>query len=188
MHRYLSPACRKEIMQRGMAESCVRSLVLHGGERCGEIRWEGTLTRQGGPATLQRRTTQSGASAPARPTQTSTAAPSRGSRALLYPNDALHMHVVYGADDGMVPVKGCAWLRRVLEGRDWAGVSMNVDGGGTNTDILDGGALLWSEPQSPVRLVEAMSPAVWQEVPDAGHDDVLFLEDVVGWFFFGGRG
>ncbi|KAJ6471664.1 Alpha/Beta hydrolase protein [Mycena vitilis] len=61
-----------------------------------------------------------------------------------YPGNALDVHVVYGADDILVPVKGRVWLRGVLE----------------ETGLLPG--------EDADR---------WREVPDAGHDEILFLEE-----------
>jgi hypothetical protein len=66
----------------------------------------------------------------------------------------LQIRVVYGAADGLVPVRGRVWLKGVLEdvGLMKRGVQEDAD--------IDADA--------------------WAEVPDAGHDDVLFLEEVVG--------
>ncbi|KAJ6509814.1 hypothetical protein DFH09DRAFT_1435305 [Mycena vulgaris] len=64
----------------------------------------------------------------------------------LYPDDALRVRVVYGKADGLVPPKGRAWLRGVLEDKG---------------------------------LLRAGDEDAWKEVEGAGHDDVLFLEEVV---------
>jgi hypothetical protein len=69
----------------------------------------------------------------------------------LYPSSSsslgLQIRVVYGAADGMVPVRGRVWLKGVLEAEG---------------------------------LIHSEDADAWIEVPDAGHDDVLFLEEVVG--------
>ncbi|KAJ7666629.1 Alpha/Beta hydrolase protein [Mycena polygramma] len=62
-----------------------------------------------------------------------------------YPDSALGMHIVYGAEDALVPMKG----RRGLK------------------DVLESAGLLQSED-------------AWREVPEAGHDDILFLDEVMG--------
>ncbi|KAJ7115074.1 hypothetical protein C8R43DRAFT_1242430 [Mycena crocata] len=171
MHRHVGAACRKEIMRRVMEESRVSMgqealLCLHGGARAtsNAAPTEENSVWGIGPGT----------------TDADVLRGAFARLALLYPNDALRMHVVYAADDGMVPAKGRAWLKKVLEGRDWPKGVSGLEGG---TGELNEQRLLRAEPESPVGLVEAVSPAVWMEVPDAGHDDVLFLEDVVGGIF-----
>ncbi|KAJ7107395.1 hypothetical protein C8R44DRAFT_804571 [Mycena epipterygia] len=85
--------------------------------------------------------------------------------AALYPDNALRIHVVYGAADGLVPARGRVWLKGVLEG---AGL-IDVEGGG----VGDEGA-----SDAPI-----LGTGLWTEVPEAGHDDVLFLEEVVDAIF-----
>ncbi|KAJ6489203.1 Alpha/Beta hydrolase protein [Mycena vitilis] len=62
-----------------------------------------------------------------------------------YPGNALGMHIVYGAEDALVPTKGRQWLK----------------------DVLESAGLLQSED-------------AWREVPEAGHDDIMFLDEVMG--------
>ncbi|KAJ7106369.1 hypothetical protein C8R44DRAFT_806091 [Mycena epipterygia] len=85
--------------------------------------------------------------------------------AALYPDDALRIHVVYGAADGLVPARGRVWLKGVLDG---VGLIDAEDGG-----VEDEGAA-----HAPI-----LGAGVWTEVPEAGHDDVLFLEEVVDAIF-----
>jgi hypothetical protein len=143
MHRAVSTACREAIMRQAMGESRAAMgqealLCLHGGDAA-----------PGGAAPDSVWGLGPGAS----DAEILLGAFTRlGER---YADDALRIHVVYGAADGLVPAKGRAWLREVLGS---TGLIPKLDSpAGT-----DGGA------------------ARWTEVPEAGHDDVLFLEEVVG--------
>ncbi|KAJ7154493.1 hypothetical protein C8R46DRAFT_1117514 [Mycena filopes] len=140
MHRYVNEACRSAIMSRGMREGRVAMgqealLCLHGGAPApgGEGESEpNSVWGIGGGAT--------------------DADVLRGAFARLaerYPDDALRMSVVYGADDGLVPAQGRTWLKGVL----------------TTAGLL------------------RRENDAWKEVEGAGHDDVLFLEAVVGEIF-----
>ncbi|KAF7348723.1 Cellobiohydrolase I [Mycena venus] len=134
MHRYVGSACRTAIMRRGMGESRLSMgqealFCLHGGD---------TVPGAGGESD-----SVWGLGAGATDADVLRGAFTR--IAELYPDDALRIHVVYGADDGLVPAKGRAWLK----------------------DMLESAGLMHDED-------------AWTEVPQAGHDDILFLEEVVG--------
>ncbi|KAJ7859369.1 hypothetical protein B0H14DRAFT_632880 [Mycena olivaceomarginata] len=143
MHRAVGTACREAIMRQAMGESRAAMgqealLCLHGGDAA-----------PGGAAPDSVWGLGPGAS---------DAEILRGAFTRLgerYADDALRIHVVYGAADGLVPAKGRAWLREVL--------------GST-------GLILESDP--PAGTGDGATR--WTEVPEAGHDDVLFLEEVVG--------
>ncbi|KAJ7754204.1 hypothetical protein DFH07DRAFT_959901 [Mycena maculata] len=131
MHRYATPRCRQEITRRMLAESRVAIgeealFCLHGGDPTSD----GADSVWGiGPGATD-------------------ADVLRGAFARLvelHPDDALRIRVVYGAADGLVPARGRAWLKGVLEA-----------------------------------LGLVREEGAWTEVPGAGHDDVLFLEEVVG--------
>ncbi|KAJ7628038.1 hypothetical protein DFH06DRAFT_1338864 [Mycena polygramma] len=62
-----------------------------------------------------------------------------------YRGNTLEVHVVYGAEDAIVPLQGRLWLKGLLQAT----------------------GLLRSEDE-------------WRQVPDAGHDHILFLEQVMG--------
>ncbi|KAJ7306220.1 hypothetical protein DFH08DRAFT_902410 [Mycena albidolilacea] len=143
MHRSVTTACREAIMRQAMGESRAAMgqealLCLHGGDAAPGGAAPDSVWGLG-PGAFD-------------------AEILRGAFARLgehYADDALRIHVVYGAADGLVPAKGRAWLREVLGS---TGLIPELDPpAGT-----DGGA------------------ARWTEVPEAGHDDVLFLEEVVG--------
>ncbi|KAJ7106363.1 hypothetical protein C8R44DRAFT_806079 [Mycena epipterygia] len=165
MHRYVNEACREALMRRAMDESRVAMgqealFSLHGGDPAGGA--GGTATGAAvGSAT-------SGDSIWGLGPGATDAEVLRGAftrLAALYPDDALRIHVMYGAADGMVPARGRVWLKGVLEG---AGL-IDVEGGG----VGDEGA-----SDAPI-----LGTSVWTEVPEAGHDDVLFLEEVVDAIF-----
>ncbi|KAJ6529326.1 hypothetical protein B0H19DRAFT_1274361 [Mycena capillaripes] len=146
LHRYVGAAAREAIMQRAMDESRVAMgqealFSLHGGD---------AVIVAGGGAGSGGRAEGEGDSVWGLGLGATDADVLRGAftrLAELHPHDALRIHVVYGAADGMVPVKGRTWLKSVLE---------------------------------DVGLIRSGDEAVWTEVPEAGHDDILFLEDVVG--------
>ncbi|KAJ7689909.1 hypothetical protein B0H17DRAFT_1201939 [Mycena rosella] len=134
MHRHVGGACRAAIMRRGMGEARVAMgqealFCLHGADPAPDAEGGGDSVWGLGPGTSAADVLHS----------------AFARLAARYPDDALGVRVVYGAADGMVPAKGRAWLRGVLEG---AGLLRGAD--------------------------------AWREVPGAGHDDVLFLEEVVG--------
>ncbi|KAJ7107389.1 hypothetical protein C8R44DRAFT_885405 [Mycena epipterygia] len=79
---------------------------------------------------------------------------------------ALRIHVVYGAADELIPARGRVWLKGVLEG---VGL-IDAEGGGVEDAEGD------AEGASDAPI---LGTGVWTEVPEAGHDDVLFLEEVV---------
>ncbi|KAJ6599688.1 hypothetical protein DFH09DRAFT_625791 [Mycena vulgaris] len=142
MHRHVGSACRAEIMRRGMAESRVAMgqealLCLHGGDtvvpRAGEGDSEDSVWGLGA-STFDAAVLQN----------------AFARLAELHPDDALRMRVVYGKADGMVPPKGRAWLRGVLEERGL------------------------------LRAGDEGDREAWKEVEGAGHDEVLFLDEVVG--------
>ncbi|KAJ7258392.1 hypothetical protein B0H12DRAFT_443397 [Mycena haematopus] len=75
---------------------------------------------------------------------------------------ALDMHVVYGADDGLVPAKGREWLKGVLEDAGLVPVR---------------GPELVEKKDDGAEAGDYDTP--WVEVPGAGHEEVLFLDAVV---------
>ncbi|KAJ6517101.1 hypothetical protein DFH09DRAFT_1430832 [Mycena vulgaris] len=140
MHRHVGGACRAEIMRRGMAESRVAMgqealLCLHGGET---VTLGSTDTVGAGEDSVW--------GLGAGPTDAAVLQNAFARMAELYPDDTLRLRVVYGKADGLVPAKGRAWLRGVLEDKG---------------------------------LLRAGDEDAWKEVEGAGHDDVLFLEEVV---------
>ncbi|KAJ7908704.1 hypothetical protein B0H13DRAFT_2273264 [Mycena leptocephala] len=159
--RTVGPACRAAIMRRGMAESRAAMgqealICLHGGDAAPR------------PRSLPSPSPSPGAASPGTASTSEHESDSvwglgagatdadvlRGAFTRLagrYPSSSsslgLQIRVVYGAADGLVPVRGRVWLKGVLEAE---------------------------------RLIQAEDADAWTEVPDAGHDDVLFLEEVVG--------
>ncbi|KAJ7472905.1 hypothetical protein B0H11DRAFT_2236783 [Mycena galericulata] len=138
MHRFVGRACSQELMRRALDESRVAIgqealFCLHGGAPAPAPAGGG-----GGDAD----------SVWGLGPGADDAAVLAGAFTRLttrYPDDALRIRVVYGAADGLVPARGQAWLKGVLEG---------------------------------LGLVQ--EAGAWTEVPKAGHDDPLFLEEVVG--------
>ncbi|KAJ6509821.1 hypothetical protein DFH09DRAFT_1288643 [Mycena vulgaris] len=107
MHRHVGGACRAEIMRRGMAKNRVAMgqealLSLHGGD---------TVAPRAGAGEEEDSVWGLGAG----PTDAAVLQNAFARMAELYPDDALRVRVVYGKADGMVPPKGRAWLRGVLE-------------------------------------------------------------------------
>ncbi|KAJ6599699.1 hypothetical protein DFH09DRAFT_1503803 [Mycena vulgaris] len=142
MHRHVGGACRAEIMRRGMAESRVAMgqealLCLHGGDAAAAPGAAG-----GGAGEEEDSVWGLGAGL----IDAAVLQNAFARMAELYPDDALRVRVVYGKADGLVPPKGRAWLRGVLEDKG---------------------------------LLRAGDEDAWKEVEGAGHDDVLFLEEVV---------
>ncbi|KAJ7848543.1 hypothetical protein B0H13DRAFT_2674987 [Mycena leptocephala] len=152
--RTIGPACRAAIMRRGMAESRAAMgqealLCLHGGD---------AAPRAGAASTSEDESDSVwGLGAGATDADVLRGAFTR--LAGRYPSSSssssslgLQIRVVYGAADGLVPVRGRTWLKGVLE-----------DAGLVKRGVQ-----------------EDEDADAWTEVPDAGHDDVLFLEEVVG--------
>ncbi|KAJ7106372.1 hypothetical protein C8R44DRAFT_327930 [Mycena epipterygia] len=171
MHRYVNEACRAALMRRAIDESRVAMgqevlFCLHGGNLVG-----GATGATVGSTTSS---ATSGDSIWGLGLGATDADVLRGAftrLAALYPDDALRIHVVYGAADGMVPARGRAWLKGVLEG---VGLINTEDGGFGDTE---GGGVRDMEGAVDAPMLGA---GVWTE---AGHDDVLFLEEVVDAIF-----
>ncbi|KAJ7258389.1 hypothetical protein B0H12DRAFT_443260 [Mycena haematopus] len=168
MHRSVNSACRAAIMRRAMDESREAIgqealICLHGGDPA--------------PSLASSTAASSPTAAPVDcvwglgPGATSADILQSAFARLadLHPDGALDMHVVYGVDDGLVPAKGRAWLRGVLEG---AGL---VPALGPGVPVLGPGDADADDAASEAGDYNAP----WVEVPGAGHDDVLFLEAVV---------
>ncbi|KAJ7912071.1 hypothetical protein B0H13DRAFT_2271727 [Mycena leptocephala] len=146
--RTIGPACRAAIMRRGMAQSRVAMgqealFSLHGGDAAPRPGTASTGEAENEPDSIW------GLGPGPSPAHILQNAFTR--LAGLYPSSSsslgLQIRVVYGAADGMVPVRGRVWLKGVLEAEG---------------------------------LIHSEDADAWIEVPDAGHDDVLFLEEVVG--------
>ncbi|KAJ7107349.1 hypothetical protein C8R44DRAFT_804537 [Mycena epipterygia] len=166
MHRYVNEACLEALMRRAMDESRVAMgqealFSLHGGDPAGGTGGTPTAGTMGSETSTD---SIWGLGPGATDAEVLRGAFTR--LAALYPDDALRIHVVYGAADGMVPARGRAWLKGVLEG---AGL-IHMEGGGVGD--AEGAA------DAPI-----LGTGVWTEVPEAGHDDVLFLEEVVDAIF-----
>jgi hypothetical protein len=164
--RTIGPACRAAIMRRGMAESRVAMgqealICLHGGDAAPRSRSLPSPSTSPSPGAASTSESESD-SVWGLGVGATDADVLRGAFTRLagrYPSSSssslgLQIRVVYGAADGLVPVRGRVWLKGVLEdvGLMKRGVQEDAD--------IDADA--------------------WAEVPDAGHDDVLFLEEVVG--------
>ncbi|KAJ7107372.1 hypothetical protein C8R44DRAFT_987021 [Mycena epipterygia] len=76
----------------------------------------------------------------------------------------------YGAADGMVPARG----RSGVGDMEGGGVEDARGGLGDGHVNVEGGT-----PGDAARDAPILGTGVWTEVPEAGHDDVLFLEEVV---------
>ncbi|KAJ7912063.1 hypothetical protein B0H13DRAFT_554913 [Mycena leptocephala] len=164
--RTIGPACRAAIMRRGMAESRVAMgqealICLHGGDaapRPPSLPSPSTAPSPGAASTGEPESENESDSVWGLGVGATDADVLRGAFTRLagrYPSSSslgLQIRVVYGAADGLVPVRGRVWLKGVLE------------------DV----GLMKREVQ------EDEDADAWTEIPDAGHDDVLFLEEVVG--------
>ncbi|KAF7338869.1 Cellobiohydrolase I [Mycena sanguinolenta] len=173
MHRYVNTACREAIMRRAIDESRVamgqEALFCLHGEDSASSTTAGANASSPSTSPLGGTALANGCVWGLGPGATPAAilqgaftrlAELQSQRA----QGGLRIHVVYGADDGMVPVQGRVWLRGVLEA---AGL-LSDEGEG---DADDG------EHGEVGETVDYNAP--WEEVPGAGHDDVLFLEAVI---------
>ncbi|KAJ7908712.1 hypothetical protein B0H13DRAFT_1878484 [Mycena leptocephala] len=108
--RTIGPVCRAAIMRRGMAESRVAMgqevlLSLHGGDAAPRPPSLPSTSRPGAASTSENESDSIwGLGAGPSPAHILQNAFAR--LAGLYPDDALRIRVVYGAADGMVPVRG----------------------------------------------------------------------------------
>ncbi|KAF8206000.1 hypothetical protein K438DRAFT_1817680 [Mycena galopus ATCC 62051] len=159
IHRYVNSACQEAIMRHAMEESRGSIgqevlFILHGNDPVAST----TSAAGSSPSNLPWGAAETDCVWGLGPGATS-ADILKGAftrLAELYPDDALKMRVVYGADDGLVPVQGRVGLISAHSAE-----SAGVEEGNAATP-------------------EDAEDVPWVEVPGVGHDDVLFLEQVVG--------
>ncbi|KAJ6469246.1 hypothetical protein C8R45DRAFT_1016473 [Mycena sanguinolenta] len=174
MHRYVNKTCREAIFRRAMDESRVAMgqealICLHGGDPApsptSASKSPSPSASARGADTVLADDCVWGLGPGAAPADILQGAFTRLAELQSQRNqDGLSIHVVYGADDGLVPAQGRVWLKGVLEGAGFLrirGERDEEDGGYGETGAADD------------------YDALWAEVPGAGHDDVLFLEAVV---------
>ncbi|KAF8217474.1 hypothetical protein K438DRAFT_1795068 [Mycena galopus ATCC 62051] len=168
IHRYVNSACQEATMRRAMEESRVSMgqealFTLHGNDPVASTTSATGSSPSNPPLGAAETDCVWGLGPGATSADILKGAFTRVAE--LYPDDALKMQVVYGADDGMVPVQGRVWLRGVLEEVGLISAH-SVESAGVE--------------EVNAATAEDAEDVPWVEVPGAGHDDVLFLEQVVG--------
>ncbi|KAJ7908709.1 hypothetical protein B0H13DRAFT_2496376 [Mycena leptocephala] len=157
--RTINPACRAGIMRRGMAESRVAMgqeapLCLHGGD------------------------------AAPRPRSLASTSPRPGAASTGEPESESDSDSVWGLGAGATDADVLRGAFTRLVGRypssSSLGLQIRVVYGAADGLVPARGRTWLKSVLEDAGLIRCDGEETWTEIPDAGHDDVLFLEEVVG--------